>query len=147
MMHEQRLIVRLGNYWEMLKKDNDMPAIEQFNPHVVGDLWPKCVRIQLDHRNPSATTYRYEYLGEEAIAMLGADLTGRTVDVRVREDNGLKIVKFIEMVSQTQKMQVDENQFTNSRGQLVKYRCCFLPFGDVKRGITHILIGISQRAF
>jgi hypothetical protein len=147
MMQEQRLIVRLGSYWEMLRKDNIMPAIEQFNPHMVADLWPKCARISLDHRNPNATSYLYEYVGQDTISMLGADLTGHTVDMRLREDNGLKILKYITTVSQTQKMQVDEDQFVNKRGQLVKYRCCFLPFGDAKRGITHIIIGISYRSF
>jgi hypothetical protein len=146
-MHEQRLIVRLQNYWEMLKKDKEMPQIEHFNCHALPDIWPKCVQISLDYNNPSTSTYKYDYMGVEAVEMLGHDMTGHTVDKRGSESHGFKLAKHIELVMQTHQPQKDENQFSNKRGELIKYRCCFLPFGDVKKGLTHIIVGLSHRVY
>lgn len=146
-MHEQRLIVRLQNYWDLIKKEREMPTIEQFNPGALSDIWPQCLQLALDMSSPTAIRYKYEYLGQPMIEMFREDMTGRTVDMRMKEFPGMRIVKNIQIVMQTHQPQKDENQFSNADGRMVKYRCCFLPFGDDKRGITHIIVGMSHRIF
>ena len=146
-MLEQRLVVRLQTHWDLLRKDKEMPIVEQFSREAIPDMWPKCMLLGLEGLNLKFIHYTYEAIGSEVITMMGQDLTGQRVDGRTSEIQGIKITKHIEAVAQTHLPQIDENQFTNATGRLIKYRCCFLPFGSGKRGITHILVGISHRVF
>ena len=146
-MLEQRLVVRLQNHWNLLKKDKEMPIVEQFNKEAIADMWPKCLLLKLENFNTKFMSYHFEALGSEAITMLGQDPTGQRVDGRTSEVQGIKITQHLQKVAETRQPQLDENQFTNAQGRLIKYRCCFLPFGSDKRGITHIVVGISHRVF
>ncbi|NBX03792.1 MAG: hypothetical protein EBR02_07030 [Alphaproteobacteria bacterium] len=146
-MQEQRLIVRLQAYWELLRKGKPQPAFAQLNSGAISDLWPNCILIGVDNRGGKLRGYKYEYIGEEMIKVFGHDYTGTVVDMGMKEFPGIQIAKHLPEIVATGAAQKDESQFNNSKGHMIKYRCCFLPFGDDKRGVTNILIGVSHRVF
>lgn len=146
-MQEQRLHIRLTDYWQKLKKDNILPAIAQFNSHTVPDLWPNCLVVAVEKAQATGVSFKYTYIGQPITQMFGQDLTGQLLDPR-RKDFPIAVIakKLTEVMEVGDAIQAD-NHFNNAQGKLVKYRGCFLPFGSDKTGITHILVGISHRVF
>jgi len=146
-MHEQRLNMRLLQYWNTLRKDNPLPQIQKFNWVRIEDLWPYCAIVDLDTRQSSSVLYRYTYIGKPLVIMMGEDLTGFTVHPRMRGLPAMPIIQRLDEVIATKAPVMEENHFSNAQGKLIKYRGCFLPFGNDKNGITNILVGITHRSY
>jgi hypothetical protein len=143
-MHEQRLTVRLRKYWDMLRKAQDWPEIQKLNPAVIEDIWQQCFMVSIDAG--AATTYKYEHVGNVITDIYGRDLTGLRVGDKNNELPGAVMISKLPGVIKERAPIDDDGFFINSSSRQVKYRACFLPFGNDK-GITHIVAGISFRVF
>ena len=144
-MHEQRLTLRLLRYWELMRKDAPYPPISHFNSEVVGELWPFCFKTAVDKRKKTA--YTYEYMGDELAKLYGQDLTGMTIDYNMTQFPGGVVHKKLPEVVESGAPLLDDGHFLNQEQGLIKYRACYLPFGDSKKGVTHIVVGLSCRKF
>ena len=145
-MHDQRLVTRLQNYWELIRRGKVMPEIGQLNPAVIEDLWQQCMKIEVN-RTQTGIGYTYRFMGEKLIAMFGRDLTASTIDLRSSQYPYGVIVKSLEGVMNERKFVLDENQFVNEKGKVIKYRGCIMPFGSEAKGITHLVVGLSDRTY
>jgi hypothetical protein len=143
--HEQRLTQRLFRYWELIRKYNKMPQIEHFNSAAVEDLWPQCMLIAADTRR--GVVFKFDYMGDYIVRTYGKDLTAQIVEMNnVAFPGGGMYKKLLAMIEQPVPLE-DGGYFLNESGEMIKYRACFLPFGTDDKGATHILIGLSFRAF
>lgn len=144
-MDERRLTVRLQKYWDLLKKTSDLPNLAQFNSAAVEDLWPRCFMVQIDPHN--SNHFKFDYVGEDMVKVFGQDLTGMVADQRAKQFFGGSIFRGINEVMRTQTPATHDGHLTNEQGKLVKYRACFLPFGNGQQVMTHVLVGLSHRVF
>ncbi len=145
-MQDQRLVNRLQNYWDLIRRSQNIPDIGQLNVSAIDDLWQQCMKVEIIPAQ-GGVNFAYRFVGESLIKMLGQDITNRVVDRRAKQYPYSVIVKKLDETIEVKKIIVDENQIVNEQGRIVKYRACFMPFGNETKGITHIVIGFSDRTF
>ena len=141
-MAELRATERLQNYWKQLCKSDKMPRIQQFNHMVVADVWPYCMQIGI--RNDE---YRYEYIGEALAELYGEAMTGQTFDMHIKRFPAIIVTKKLPEVLSQRAPATDNGHMFNKSGDMIRYRCCMLPFGTEKQGVTHIIAGLSYKQF
>jgi hypothetical protein len=95
----------------------------------------------------STTTYTYEYVGASVKEAVGSDMTGKMFTSQFRGFPGARVVQKIDEVVKARQIIVDEGQFVNEQSKLVKYRSCLLPFGTREGVVTHVVLGLSWRAY
>jgi hypothetical protein len=144
-MYEQRLSVRLRKHWDLMRKEKAYPDFRQFNAAMVEDVWPECFLIGLDTR--VGVNYKYEYMGENLVEIYGRDMTGQYIDHKVKHFPGVIVFKKLEELLRGSRPEEDGGCFTTPEGKIIKYRACFLPFGNDNQQITHIIVGLSCRMF
>jgi hypothetical protein len=145
MTNTKRVTERLIQYWQLMGAGNNLPEIQQLNTSTIEDVWPQCFLVSVDNRGD--TTYKYEYMGDAIVKAYGQDLTGFTVDHKMRQFPGSVVLKKLDNVLAERKTFSDEGHLLNKTGQMIKYRACFLPFGNEQKGLTHIVVGLSFRVF
>lgn len=143
--NEKRLTSRLITYWSLVKKDNPMPLIEHFNAGALDDVWQQCMMLSVDTRK--GAIFKCEYMGDLLIDIYGIDMKGEVLESRNVSFPGLKMYKILEEMVGKDVPHEDGGFFLNNKGDMVKYRACFLPFGSETRGLTNVIIGMSFRAF
>lgn len=124
---ERRLTVRLLSYWEKLRRDRPMPGEQDLDPEHIKDLWGHCFLVHL--KDVDKPGYHYTYLGPE----IRSAYTGGLPDEEVGElisPNAAKLTECYKEIRQSRKPLIDEGEFRNARGDLVRYRQCLLPLGS-----------------
>lgn len=147
-MHEKRLTTRLIAYWEQIKADQPFPAYQQLNPAALDDIWDNCLALQAQPLSGNLRPYVYVHCGQTVAQAIGHDLRGQTMTTNMKFFPGAKIIKRVdEVTSQSLPSPLlDDGQFVNDAGKVVKYRACLLAFG-ANGVVSHVLIGVSWRAF
>ncbi len=145
MEEEKRITLRLMGYWDSLHKDNLLPDIKKFNPHSIEEIWPYCFRVSL--QPGKAKAYKYDYMGPPLARLYGQDMTNLTVDTRMSNFPGSVLHGRLDEVTETKSPAKDENHMLTAEGKMVKYRACLIPFGNEKKGVTHIVAGLTCRFF
>lgn len=122
---ERRITLRLLSYWEKLRRDREMPSEWELNPEDIGDLWDNCFLVHTkDLHRPD---YRFSYVGPAILRAFHGD------SVMNRNDNhphSESLLEHYTRIMNTLKPVVEEGQFVNSQGQVVKYRQCLVPLGN-----------------
>lgn len=144
-MQEHRLTLRLMRYWELIRKGRTYPEIIQFNAAAVEEIWPYCFRVSV--QSQAVPHYAYEYMGEVIAGLYGRDLTGMVVNRHMKQFPGAVLHGKLDHVVASNEPLLDEGHFVTEQGKLIKYRACLLPFGNEKKGLTHIVVGLSCRVF
>lgn len=148
-MHEKRLTTRLIDYWERIRGGaSAYPLFQQFNPGAVDDIWQNCLALQAQPNQGGTQQYVYVHCGETVQEAIGQDVRGQVLSTNMKFFPGAKIIKRIdEVVSLTTPSPLlDDGQFVNKNGKVIKYRACLLAFGG-ENAVTHVIIGVSWRAF
>jgi len=146
-MYDNRLTSRLTDYWNRLRKDSPVPKWESFNAPAMEDIWKQCCKWSVDPAQNDNFIYTYQYVGESVKEALGADPTGKVFTGQFQHLPGARLVKRMDECVKTQTLIFDEGQFPNEKHKIVKYRSCMLPFGIKEGKITHVVLGLSWRAF
>lgn len=137
---EQRLTGKLAARWDGLRKSAPMPSIEQLKGIDMSDVWPNCMLIKAG----TSEGYLFEHMGENIRQAYGRDLTGLTADTARSGFPGSIIFRFLDpTVIRKQPTENSGNFMGGNSYTIIKYRACFLPFGDEEKGVTHILAGLS----
>ena len=145
-MQDQRLVNRLQNYWDLIRRGKSMPNFSQFNPSTIDDLWAHCMVLSVAPTQ-NGRRYMYSYVGDALVQMFGSNLLGSAVDSKAVNYPFSVIIKMLDATYEQGKVATDQNQIINDKGKIIKYRACFLPFGTEGRGITHFVVGISDKQF
>ncbi len=144
-MYEKRLTSRLTHYWERLKKEDEMPSFQKFNPGAIDDVWDYCMLLAVND-NDQQTSYAYSSMGSKVKSLYGADVSGQPFNPRQKASQTAQIVKRVGEILQQHVPVYDNGQFVNNRHKIVKFRSCMLPFGQ-NGSVTHIVVGLSWREF
>lgn len=147
-MYEKRLTTRLISYWEQIKADAPYPSIQQLNPSALDDIWDNCLALAAQPAVNNKRPYTYVHCGQTISQAIGKDLRGQTMTTNMKFFPGAKIIKRIDEVmgQNAGTPLLDDGQFVNDQNKVVKYRACLLAFG-ANGVVTHVLIGVSWRAF
>lgn len=144
-INEQRLTRRLLTYWRLIRKTNTMPQIEHFNSGAVEDLWHQCILFSVDTRK--GAVFKFEFIGDTIIRSFGRDICGQIVEGGNIGFPGVAMHRCLKGLVGDPEPKEDGGFFLNVSGEMVKYRACFLPFGRRDAGLTHVIVGLSFRAF
>jgi hypothetical protein len=146
---DKRLTKRLMGYWNRLRRDRPLPPWEKFNSGALEDIWGQCCvwRVEIMAGGRRSNQITYEYIGTGAQQAMGRDLTGEVFNSRLQRFYGARIVERIDEVIQDAIPLSDEGTFVNEMDKVVKYRSCLVPFGTAAGKVTHVVLGLSWRAF
>lgn len=145
-MHDQRLVNRLQNYWDLIRRGKPLPEIVQLNPSSIDDMWQQCMQLEVSTK-AGPPSYRYTHMGEKLIPMFGRDMTGQVLDTRMNQYPYNIISAKMDGVLKSKEYVIGEGHFMNERGRVVKYRACWMPFGNEAKGVTHVVVGLSDREY
>lgn len=147
-MFEHRLTERLLSYWNIIKKEDDVPDFSRFNPSAVTDMWQDCLLLDVQPKAPGATVQcTFHSIGEHLRGIYGTEMLGKTVTAAQRHFPGAVILRQMQSVVDSAVPLLDEGQFMNQNSKKVKFRSCLLPFKGKDNRITHLVIGLSWREF
>jgi hypothetical protein len=145
-MIELRLTTRLTQYWERLRKENDLPTINLLNPQMILDLWDKCIQISVQKEDGNINYY-YQYIGRDLSDVFGDNLIGQKVKSQLHFLPAKKMMDHLNDSLTAPAPKNMDGQFVDKNNHLVKYRSCLLPFGSDKNNVTNFVIGISWNSF
>lgn len=124
----RRITLRLLSYWEKLRRGRQMPAESDLNPDHIEDLWGHCFLIHTKELGDNVD-YHYTHFGSEIKKAYQGDLSDTQVEDLI-SPNAKHIIGCFQKIIATHKPLVDEGEFRNLKGDVVKYRQCMLPMGD-----------------
>ncbi len=134
----------LLSYWKDLAKESkeDVPHEEQINYKQIANVWDDCFLALITPNRG----YRYEYLGKNLIEAYGEDMSELGVENIISPSAHETVIKFDDVISKRHTV-IDENEFTNSNGCLIKYRQILLPFVNHSDDVTYILGGMRWKLY
>ena len=146
-MNEYRLTDRLSTYWNTLRKEEPMPAFTQLNTSAIADIWQQCVLLSAQ---PAAAgtvpALNFQMVGDKLGSIYDRNMVGRVFMPGQKTFPGAAIMNKTSMLFTNPEPLIDNGQFVNAAGKVVKYRSCLLPFG--RQGVvTHVVAGLSWREF
>lgn len=146
-MQDQRLVNRLQNYWNQIRRGKKLPDIGQLNSAVIDDMWQQCMQISGHPAQGGTFHYVYQFMGKKLVQLYGRDITGQAMNPSATEYPMNIVAAKLDAIMRTGEFIIDESHFMNPHGRTIKYRACFMPFGNDTKGVTHIVIGFSGREF
>jgi hypothetical protein len=141
---EQRLTSRLVSAWEKLKADNEMPEYTRLNKDVIADVIVNCCIVSVNGQGKPI--YKYEYVGDAVVQAYGKNPSGEYHHSSVRMPASALCIRMDQVIIERKPL-FDDGQFINENNKVVKYRGCLLPYKNPANEVSHILIGLSWRAF
>ncbi len=142
----RRITRRLLAYWEAAKGDRPFPALTDIQPEMLSDIWDACFLVQVKHTANPGEQYKYIYLGPSIIAAYGNEATGGNINTSLLSKHSGHITDVFDKVVDTGKPLVEESEFRNLNGIMVRYRQCVLPLGEFNDDIDHLLGGMKWKA-
>lgn len=139
-----RINERLTDYWRDLCRGRPMPLESDVVMEDLKDLWDYCFLLSV-----KANGFAYDYLGPSLVLAYGDDLTGKEITETLLYPHPPSLINTFKNVVLNAAPARDENEFTNSLGEKVKYRSCVLPLasaGDTKK-VAFLLGGMKWKAF
>jgi hypothetical protein len=125
---ERRRTIRLIAYWDEIRNGRSMPVEDDIDPdhEALQDIWYQCFIVQV--RDFINEEFNYTYLGPGIIDAYREEL----VDHHESEIVSLQAAKLMDIYQQIMREKrplIHCGEFTDSNGNLVKFRQCLLPFG------------------
>lgn len=140
---ERRSTLILVQYWNQLRGDFELPKEEAIDPDRLIGVWERCFLVQVRDIN-EVKDYNYSYYG--------SDLMAAFQDGRLEEGNGHiacsnanQLSHMYQQVMEDVGPIMQENEYTDSAGRIVKYRQILMPFGTEDGTIEAILGGVWFR--
>lgn len=141
-MH-QRINEQLEKYWNQVKGARPMPLETDINLSDLKEIWDYCFLVNVH----SPDRYAYSHLGNKLIEAYGDDITGKEIAETLLEQHPDSLFSQFNKVVESKKPGIDENEFKNSRGMLIKYRACILPLGTEGHAeVAYLLGGMKWKA-
>lgn len=142
-VNHHRINEQLEHYWHEVRGERAMPSESDISIPKIKEIWDHCFLV-----NVYPDKFAYSYLGPKLIDAYGDDITGKEIAVTLLEPHPKSLFsKFQEVVKAGGPM-IDEAEFTNSRGQNVRYRACILPLASPGHtGVAYLLGGMKWKAY
>lgn len=131
----------LRQYWDGIRGNRTFPLLNEVDVNAVKEVWPYCFVVEVDN-----DTYRYQYLGAELTPISIQDGTQPHI-ARAFGNNSVQMIeKFSEVVTR-QKPLIEKSEFSNSAGQIIRYRMCLLPMGNEFNHVGYIMGCVRWKTF
>ena len=124
---ERRITLRMMSYWERLRGARSMPTEENIDPDDLHDLWDCCFLLHI--KDIGKPDYTYTYLGDEIARMFNEGLL-EEAETHRKSAQITELTKNYNQVVETRKPVLEEGEFLNMVGSMVKFRQCLLPLGE-----------------
>ena len=136
---ERRISVILVQYWNQLRGDDEFPREDQIEPDRLIGVWERCFMVQLRDIEKEKD-YNYSYFG--------SDLNDAYADGRLDPDNkhiaapdaSRLAERYAEVIEERGPI-MDEDEYQDQSGRMVRYRQIFMPLSDAQGKIKAILGG------
>jgi hypothetical protein len=146
----QRITEILKGYWEALRGDRPFPLESEVDTESaeLRSIWRSCFLVKVDYENADRP-YHYAYLGDALVkAYGGEDASAREVCETLVYPSTMSLIHKFKDVVESGKPTLEENEFTNKVGELIKFRSELLPLGGQEgSGVGYILGGMKWNAF
>lgn len=140
----KRINEQLLGYWEQKKGSRQYPMESDINPDEIENIWESCFLVQIEEDG----SYRYTYLGHSLIEAYGDDLNNKEVCEKLIYPTSMSLTHKFDEVRSEMRPVIEDSEFTNTRGMLIKFRSCMLPLGKSGvNGVAYILGGMKWKAF
>jgi hypothetical protein len=144
---ERRLVNRLKGFWDLAKGTEDLPPYTKFSKAAIDDLWTNCILVSVNSSSKQIM-YKYEHVGKSAVEAFGKDLTGAYANSYEKSlMHGSNLMKYLDKSVEERSFLVSQGQFVNAEDKIIKFRDCILPFADINKNISHLVVGLSWRSF
>ncbi len=138
-----RINEQLAQYWHELKADHPLPFEHEISAESLKNIWDSCFLITVKQNG-----FAYDYLGKDLLDAYGDDLTGREITETLLYPHPESLFSKFREVVKSAAPTTDDNEFTNSKGQKIKYRSSILPLASRARpGVAFLLGGMRWKAF
>jgi hypothetical protein len=127
----RRIHDRLRQYWQSLKEQRPYPREDEIDPALVAEVWDYCFLADM-RRGSVRHGFRYEYMGSALIDAYGCSMTAIDLCDAGTEPHIHSLMSRFDEVAESGEPATDEGEFTNTRGEQIRYRCCLLPLGAGK---------------
>ena len=143
----RRINERIHQYWEDKKDGRAMPLEADIDPDEISDIWDSCFLVHVESGKDDQE-FKYTYLGQSLIEAYGDDLNNKEVCEKLVYPSSMSLVhKFKEVITE-QKPVIEDSEFTNTKGMLIKFRSCMLPLGkDSDSDVQYVIGGMKWKAF
>jgi hypothetical protein len=141
--NSNRITSIIIEHWEKVRGDKHIPSEQDLDPNVLEELLNNCFLLKATEL-AGAGKHNYVYIGKNILDAYGSNITApkdyHDIDPLSHKD------KF-EEVLRTRKPVMDEGEFVNQNGHIVKYRQCLVPLGKDGRTIESIFGGMRFKVF
>lgn len=131
-----RINEQLAQYWHELRSDRTLPFEHEISSDALSDIWENCYLV-----TASPKGFAYDYMGNNLLAAYGDGMLGREVSEMLIYPHPESLLTKFRTVCMSGVPAMDEGEFTNSRGQKIKYRSSVLPFTARGRSDVAFLLG------
>lgn len=138
---ERRATVRLVHYWQSLRRNSDVPAFVDFDPHRNPVPWDNCLLASC--RQPHDVIF--EHVGAGLVAV-DPPASGRSA-AAAPEDMPFvrRVARFIPVVQRTNEVQHLSDDYRRADSGIVLYRAVLLPFRGRRPEWSYILGAVTYR--
>lgn len=138
-----RITTIIIDHWEKVRGDNAIPSQQDLDPNTLESLLDNCFLVKATSFAANGR-HDYVYIGKNIVDAYGSNVTypqdNSHIDPLSHKD------KFEEVI-RTKKPVLDEGEFINKDGHVVKYRQCLVPLGKDGRTIETIFGGMRFKVF
>jgi hypothetical protein len=142
-LKEKRISNIIINHWEKVKGDKLIAAEKDLDPVLLDPLLDNCFMLSASEL-AEAGKYKYIYIGKNILDAYGSRVTSPKDYHDVDPLSNKK--KFKELMEKKVPI-MEEGQFINKDGDVVKYRQCLVPLGSDGVTIETILGGMRFKVF
>lgn len=149
MGQEKRITELLRLHWDTVKGEAIFPPESAINQESaeLQRIWDHCFLVRIDHSNIEHP-YAYIYLGEALVkAYGGEDAIAKEVCEALVYPSSMSLVHKFKEVADTGLPVYEEGEFTNSVGEVIKFRSELLPLGNTEGEVGYILGGMKWKAY
>ena len=126
--HERRLVARMAAMWQDLKQKKELPWEDHISPEILESMWDSCFMVRIEDIEKERG-YSYSYLGADIKHAYGYDLSedipgplACTIADRLHHEYTILV--------NSKKPLLNEGEFENHNGVLIKYRQGLFPFAS-----------------
>jgi hypothetical protein len=135
--HDKRITNLILDHWNAVKGLKKFPSEKDLDPAFLEQLLDNCFLIKTEGIFDGK--YNYKFLGKNIMNAYGSDLTRSMDDT---SENPLSQRDKIKELLTHKRPIVDEGEFRNINGNLIKYRQCLVPMSSDGINIDSVFGGM-----
>lgn len=131
---EARITAIIIDHWEQVRGDRRFPSQQDLDPNYLEPYLDSCFLIKVEELMHTGK-HNYVYIGKNILEAYGSSAThaqNEGVDPLSHKD------KFEEVLKRRLPV-LDEGEFMNQDGRIVRYRQCLVPLGN--NGVVESIFG------